>query len=258
MGPTRERRLKPDVVAPGTDIYAALSRRAKFYGDTATSEDVPGIKWRPWSGTSQAMPFVAGCAAILREALQDRSCPNPPGALLKAIIINSADRLANIDINAQGHGRVNLPASIAMTARPPVRTSETNTTTNPTSASSGTLIGDALKQDEEHELILSPPETTSSHSHFKITMVYNDIGHRQIQNNLNLFVTDIATGETTPGNRRSLDDVDEQNNVEQIVLSYIPKGGIKVRVHAQKILAKHDQDYVLAWSEFTPLQGVVY
>ena len=258
MGPTHERRLKPDVVAPGTDIYAALSRRvARFDGDTATSQDMPGIKWRSWSGTSQETPLVAGCAAVLREVLQDRGCANPPGALLKAIIINGAERLPNVDINAQGHGRVSLEASMSMTTRPPARSSETTTNT-PLPASSGSLIGDALKQDEEHEFVLSPPNSTASHSHFKITMVYNDIGNRQIQNNLNLFVTDVVTGEMTPGNSRSLTDPDEQNNVEQIVLSSIPKGGVKVRVHAQKILAKQDQDYALAWSEFTPLPGVAY
>ena len=258
MGPTHEKRLKPDVVAPGTDIYAALSRRvARFYGDTATSQDMPGIKWWSTSGTSQATPLVAGCAAVLRRVLQERRCTNPPGALLKAIIINGADRLPNVDINAQGYGRVNLDASIAITVRPPARSSETTTDT-PLPASSGSLIGGALKQDEEHEFVLSPPKRAASGSHFKITMVYNDIGHRQIQNNLNLFVTDVATGEMTPGNSRSLTDPDEQNNVEQIVLSHIPQGGLKVRVHAQKILAKQDQDYVLAWSEFTPLPGVVY
>jgi len=245
-------------VAPGTDIYAALSRGVdRFYGNLATSEEMPGIKWRSYSGTSQATPLVAGYAAVLREVLQGKGCTDLPGALLKAIIINGADRLPNIDINAQGHGRANLEASIAMTARLPARSSEITTNT-PLPASSGTLIGDALKQDEEYEFVLSPPDSNRSQSHFKITMVYNDVGHRQIQNNLNLFVTDVATGEIFPGNMRSLTDVDEQNNVEQIVLKYIPKGEVKVRVHAQKILAKHDQDYMLAWSEFTPLPGVTY
>ncbi|KAK3316025.1 peptidase S8/S53 domain-containing protein [Apodospora peruviana] len=265
-GPTREGRLKPDVVAPGTDVYAALSRKvARFEGETATSEDAPaGVKWRPWSGTSQAVPFVAGCAAILRQVLQDHhreKCPNPlPGALLKALIINGADTLPGVSVNAQGHGRVNLDASIAMARQPPA---SPNGTTSIPSVSGGAMIGDPLKQDEAHEFVIpaadaAPLANGDNHTHFKITMVYNDLGGRQIQNNLNLFVTDTATGEETPGNSRSLDDPDQQNNVEQIVLGYIPQDGIKVRVHAQKIFFRETQDYVLAWSTFKPLPEVVY
>ncbi|EON98530.1 putative peptidase s8 and s53 protein [Phaeoacremonium minimum UCRPA7] len=258
LGPTKEGRLKPDVVAPGIDIYAPLSGGVpKFYGDTATSEDVPGVKWRPWSGTSQATPLVAGCAAILREVLQERGCLNPPGALLKALIINGAEKLPKLDVNAQGHGRVNLEASTTMIVRPPAQSKET-TPDIPLPISGGSLIGDALKQDETYDFILSAPDSAESHSHFKITLVYNDIGNKQIQNNLNLFVTDMITDEVIPGNSRSLTEPDEQNNVEQIILGYIPKGGLKVSVHAQKILAKKDQDFVLAWSAFTSLPGVVF
>ncbi|KAK4458512.1 putative peptidase [Cladorrhinum samala] len=283
-GPTKEGRLKPDVVAPGTEIFAALSQNvAEFYGETATSHEVaPEVKWRSWSGTSQATPLVAGCGAILREVLQDyRGCTKPPGVLLKALIINGADRLPEVDTDAQGHGRVNLDASLAMIqhhtpalisksiALAAANGASADPTTIAIPLSGGTLIGDvALKQDEAHEFIIPPPHPpphpeivsadSEQGSHFKITMVYNDIGKLQIQNNLNLSVTDLATGEETQGNRRSLDDPDQQNNVEQIVLSHVPLGGIKVRVHGQKIFFKQDQDYALAWSTFTPLPGVVY
>lgn len=254
MGPSKQRRMKPDVVAPGVGVFAALSRGvAKYGGEAATVADIANAKWKADSGTSQATPLVAGCAAILREALQDGGFRDPPpGALLKALIINGADRIPGVSENAQGHGRVNLQAALAMLAHPPHRSKD-----NPASPSmtGGTLVGDALKQAEEFELTLVPDNRSNSHSHFKITMVYNDIGNKEIQNNLNLFVTDVSTSNTVPGNDKSLTDPDVQNNVEQVILSYVPQHGVKVRVHAQKILAQHDQDYVLAWSVFTPLAG---
>ena len=64
----------------------------------------------------------------------------------------------------------------------------------------------------------------------------------------------MGTKEVIPGNDKSLTDLDVQNNVEQIVLGYVPEHGLQVKVHAQKILALHEQDYVLAWSVFTPLE----
>jgi len=255
-GPTKENRLKPDVIAPGVDIYSALSREAPYYGAAAaTIESLPGIKWKPSSGTSQATPLVAGCAAVLREILQRKGCEHPPAALLKAVIINGADRLPKIDQFAQGHGRVNLQASAAMlTSRPEVSGDKMISV----SMSQGTLIGHALKQDEEYEFTLSAPKKGDANTHFKITMVYNDIGNKQIQNNLNIIVTDEGTNAIKYGNEKSLTDPDVQNNVEQIVLYPLPTGDVKVKVHAQKILAQQEQDYALAWATFTPMFEEAY
>lgn len=257
VGPTKEKRLKPDVIAPGTDIYSALSRKARYFGRIATSQSEPGFKWKPLSGTSQATPLVAGCAAVLCEILQSKGCKTPPAALLKAVIINGADKLPGLDPNAQGHGRVNLQASSAILNTPPVLSKDTSINV-PLSMSEGTLIGDALKQDDEHEFALLAIDSGNTHTHFKITMVYNDIGNKQIQNNLNLFVADTSTNQVIPGNDKSLTDIDTQNNVEQIILSSLPKDGLRVRVHAQKILAQQLQDYALAWSVFTPIAGAVF
>jgi serine protease AprX len=252
MGPSKQQRLKPDVVAPGVEIFSALSQVAKNHDDVATTADAPNVTWKSLSGTSQAAPLVAGCAAVLREALQARDVSNPPGALLKALIINGADRIPSVSQNAQGHGRVNLQTSLAMLAETPLRS---NNHAASRSITGGTLVGDALKQDEEYEFTLAPDNGSSSHTHFKITMVYNDLAHTAIQNNLNLFVTDVSTSDIVPGNDKSLTNLDVQNNVEQIILSYLPRQGVKIRVHAQKILALNDQDYVLAWSVFTPQQA---
>lgn len=77
-------------------------------------------------------------------------------------------------------------------------------------------------------------------------MVYNDPGAPVIQNNLNLHVTNLATGKSTIGGF-SEDRTDTENNVEQVVLREHPTQGLKVEVKAQKILPGSVQDFVLAW-----------
>ncbi|KIY01948.1 uncharacterized protein Z520_02086 [Fonsecaea multimorphosa CBS 102226] len=253
-GPTKEKRLKPDVVAPGFSVYSAKSRASKQSRFLATCPDAKEVSWWPDSGTSMAAPLVAGCAAVLREILHSKGCTKAPAALLKAVILNGADKLPDVDINAQGHGRVNLHASAAMLQSPPATAKDIRLdTTLPLSG--GTLIGDHLKQDDECEFVLSLADANDPNSHFKITMVYNDIGRLRIQNNLNLIVIDAITNETRYGNEGSVNDPDTENNVEQIILSTLPKGTLRVKVHAQKILAGQEQDFALAWSTFTPLSS---
>lgn len=75
VGPTRYGLIKPDVVAPGTNVYSSLS---SFYPE-ANSQDSYLITsysqysgrpypWGALSGTSQATPVVAGAIALWLEA----------------------------------------------------------------------------------------------------------------------------------------------------------------------------------------------
>ena len=89
-GPTKEGRIKPDVVAPGTSILSTLSRNAPMGNTFGTSTD-PLFFFD--SGTSMATPLVAGCAAVLRETLVKNGLAAPSAALIKALLINGADVL---------------------------------------------------------------------------------------------------------------------------------------------------------------------
>jgi len=90
-GPTRDGRIKPDVVAPGTFILSTLSQ--------AVEPERRGLLgWAPYApnsayffdgGTSMACPLVAGAIALLRQRLRRR---RPSAALVKALLIHGAVR----------------------------------------------------------------------------------------------------------------------------------------------------------------------
>ena len=64
-----ERCAKPDLIAPGVDVWGAL----------------PGEGWATRSGTSMAAAHVAGLAALLKEAF-----PTAPAAVLKTALLASS------------------------------------------------------------------------------------------------------------------------------------------------------------------------
>lgn len=254
-GPTAEKRMKPDVVAPGFNILSAHSRHpgaASFSAAEATSESYPKALWKVRSGTSHATPLVSGCAAILRQILQSKGCQSPPAALLKALIINGADKLSGVDIAAQGFGRMNLQSSVAMLRSPPLMPKDISDSSP--SSLGGSLIGIPLKLHGRFEITLAPAQR-SDEMELKITMVYNDLPGRAIQNNLNLAVSNSVTGVTKHGGI-SEDVIDIQNNVEQVIWYPAPEVPVTVCVTAQKTLDGSEQDYALAWSVSAPLRGV--
>lgn len=82
QGPTKDKRIKPDIAAPGTAVYSTLSSQ---------SQSCKPIAGNPYytemTGTSMATPLVSGAAALTREWLAERRhCPNPSAALVKAIL----------------------------------------------------------------------------------------------------------------------------------------------------------------------------
>ncbi len=86
-GPLDDGRLKPDIVAPGTNI---LSLRSSM-----TSSSGWGLHANPAymynGGTSMSTPITAGAAALVREHyVVEEGHSSPTGALVKATMINGA------------------------------------------------------------------------------------------------------------------------------------------------------------------------
>jgi serine protease AprX len=118
-GPTRDGRLKPEIVAPGTNIVSARSHHPQattLWGAYDENYSYAG-------GTSMATPLTAGAAAVAREYLvKARAVSSPSAALVKGALIHTAFDLfpGQYGVGAQqelptqrpnvheGYGRVNM------------------------------------------------------------------------------------------------------------------------------------------------------
>ena len=126
QGPTRDGRMKPDILAPGYFIASAKGK------DTSNSVFCDR---KLMAGTSMATPITAGMAVKVRQYflqgyypsgnLQKANAFIPSGALLKAMLIHSGQQMSTI-VRAgisymslqeypsvvQGYGRVQLNATM--------------------------------------------------------------------------------------------------------------------------------------------------
>ena len=88
-GPMADGRIKPDLVAPGTNILSTKSSQSSASGWGSYNS-----YYMYMGGTSMASPLSAGAATVVRDFLKSNGIANPSAALIKATLINSA-----VDIN---------------------------------------------------------------------------------------------------------------------------------------------------------------
>jgi hypothetical protein len=250
-GPTKERRFKPDVVAPGTCILSTLSRAvATPSTDFGTSSD---SLFFFDSGTSMATPLVAGCTAVLRETLVSNGAPKPSAALIKALLINGAVALAGqyspteagaSPNNNSGWGRVDLAGSVIIPGP---------------DANGGFGEGGPLKQGDSDTIEVDIPKRSphpgaadeedvapaAGGATFKITLVWSDPPGAALQNDLDLIVQ-AANGSERHGNMGTSKKFDRVNNVEQVRWTNMPPGTAKITIRAFRI-TNFPQPYAYAW-----------
>lgn len=126
-GPTRDGRIKPDLVAPGTNIVSVRSQVLESSVNGWGAYTPISGKYMFDGGTSMATPLVTGAAAVVRQYLRTVKGRNSPSAaLIKATLIHAAQHrtyrfepaTANQDSDmAQGWGRLDL-ASVLMPPAP--------------------------------------------------------------------------------------------------------------------------------------------
>jgi hypothetical protein len=234
-GPTRDHRIKPDVVAPGTFILSTLSRAV-----TAPNPGWGVSRDRLYffeGGTSMATPLVAGCVAVVREYLiKKQQLPSPSAALVKAMIINGASDIRGqytpseadgIPNTSEGFGRVNLETTIG-----PFRKDQLFMVKDE---------GDALDTNEQEEITVNIPANAKF---LKVTLVWTDLPGEKLQNDLDLIIKG-STGQEVHGNVDLLSpNFDRDNNVEQVMWPNIPAGACSIIVRAFRVV-QEKQSYAL-------------
>ncbi|RSK38920.1 S8 family serine peptidase [Hymenobacter perfusus] len=245
-GPCDDRRIKPDVVAPGTDILSTKSSIApisNFWGPYPAQGHPKDPHYAFDGGTSMAAPLVAGCAALVRQYYVETGHPSPSAALLKATIINSTKWLSGHDSTAlvtgkpnfhQGYGRVTVSQAVPNDLHPEMTLRFVDEWQTFQFVRTG--------ERKRYQFILSA-ETPE----LRLCMAYTDAPGRSLQNNLNMILHHQESGKKYLGNEELPDALtlpDPDNNVECIRINQAPVGTYFVQVFAANLL-KAPQDFAL-------------
>lgn len=254
-GPCDDRRIKPDLVAPGTDIASTRSQLAPLSHFWGT---YPGNGlYAFWGGTSMSAPLVSGCAALVRQYLQEDRNHNPSAALLKALLVAGTQWLPGWDANApalgspnfhQGFGRISMMDTLPNPSRPNLRVEfEDNWQQG---AQKFAVTGQRVRFQFNVQALSSS---------LRICLAYTDLPARALQNNLNLFVQR-PDGSKLMGNEalpNGLNIPDPDNNVELVRIDNPDVGTYLIQITASNLL-KGPQDYALVvlGENISPLVGI--
>ncbi|MBN2497531.1 MAG: S8 family serine peptidase [Deltaproteobacteria bacterium] len=114
-GPSRDGRIKPDLLAPGQSVFASLSADcdpfqagSMFYAGGSAALIAPDGRHALGSGTSMAAPFAAGLCALVLE-----KDPSLRGTEVRAILAACAQHMIAQDRGC-GHGRLDALAPVCV------------------------------------------------------------------------------------------------------------------------------------------------
>lgn len=239
-----ESRIKPDVVAPGTDIAStrsALAPITNFWGPYPNNRQYAFM-----GGTSMSAPIVTGFAVLVRQYLRtEKKCASPSAALLKAIIINSTRKLNGADSLAdhdylpnfhQGFGCVDMLNILPSKKSEGLKLNFLDTWQQKDLQFTATGQRFLFRFDLNEGLPL------------KLCLCWTDPPGRGLQNNLNLLLMHVGRNIRWVGNEqvpRMITAFDRDNNVEIIRIDDPYDGEYRLVVQANNLLVT-GQDFALA------------
>lgn len=237
-GPCTDLRIKPDIVAPGTDIVSTRSSQAplrNFWGAFPGHNN----RYAYNGGTSMACPLVAGCAALVREYYA-RTDWSPSAALVKASLINGTAVMMGVDATAaplgfpgyhQGFGRLDMAVTLPAESDPAFTLWFHDNWQDP-----------ATQLDETGKSYFTTLRTTKA-GELRFCLVWTDPPARALQNALALVIED-PNGNKHLGNDGAAAllphnhpiQPDPQNNVQIVRIASADPGTYRVHVFAANLL----------------------
>ena len=238
-GPCEEARIKPDLVAPGTNIASAKSVDAP--SDANWGPYPRNRKYVFMGGTSMASTIAAGCAVLVREYYTRTTDHTPSAALLKATLVNGTKWLSGRDASYdekqpnyhQGHGMIYMPWTIPQDDNFVLEYKDTWKTTSKHFKSSG----------QRHRYII----TIDEGEFLCLCLTWTDPPGNGIQNSLRMTLENLATTQSwVPNYDRpsKIHKFDRSNNVQSIKLENIPTGDYMIKIGVDNLLVP-GQDYAL-------------
>ncbi len=230
-GPAADGRIKPELCAPGTNLAAVRSRRARGRG-WGMAGPAPFYMYN--GGTSSSAGVAGGGAACLRQAWQEHLGEAPSGAALKALLVLGAAPVRRRDDggvearHAAGFGRLQLAAALPGDPHRPIALVDHRRP--------GLQTGERLEWAIEHP---GGP--------FRAVLAWYDAPAEVLVNDLDLSLSDGASftrwGNHPPGKAGEPDSV---NTVERVAAGDLPAGEYRLRVRAANV-PEGPQPFALAW-----------
>jgi len=244
-GPCDSSRIKPDLVAPGTDILSARASTAPAQSFWGLPADPALAAYGYMGGTSMAAPLVAGCAALVRQYYRNDRAADPSAAVLKATLVNSTKWLSGPDATAdhqkvpnyhQGFGAVFMPHAIPNVTEPWMQLAFIDTWKDQPRQLAGT--GDRRRFAFQ----------VTGGAFLRLCLAWTDPPPGPgLQNTLAVILEGPLNPPKVPGNHdrpRRIDPVDRDNNVQIVRIENPPPGNYLAIVFARNML-RPPQDYAL-------------
>lgn len=233
-GPVHDGRIKPEIVAMGSNVFSTYT---------------PLNTYNTISGTSMSTPGITGTVAVLAQRYKQlNGNVNPPSTLIKNIACNAATDLGTAGPDYRfGFGRIDALKS--------VRILENNTYVINTVATGGS-----------NDINITVP---SGAARLKVMLTWNDPAATAnasfaLINNLDLRVIEGANttlpwilDRMNPANAATRAD-DNISNIEQVTIDNPAAGTYTLRVNGESITVGPNQTYAISWIVEMPGIEVIY